>query len=260
MLVSLTGGTGTTSETGGTTSYTVKLTGATSATGSVSFTVGGLDGTEGALTGSYVLNEQNNWTSVISVAGLNDRDDDGNIAYQLNFATDLFGQQQVTVINADNDVTPTSIGARSGNYKGAPSVTGTIAGLASDGGDVVSIKEGIAKTGGYAAVEWRWTFSNLTAGDYKLHLDAASDGEAMQFDFTTNGGTSWTKLQAGTAIAGDLDVVGIATSLMVRLVDLDRAGDTTKSTFTIDMLTLEKAAAPAGASFIDSVEHAEWYI
>ena len=162
-----------------------------------------MDRSEGACPAAN-LNEQNNWTSVITVAGVNDRDDDGNVAYQLNFTTDSYGQQQVTVINADNDVTPGSIGARSGAYKAAPTVTGTIAGLAIDGGEVVAIKEGIAKTGGYAVVDWRWTFSNLTAGDYKLHLDATSDGEEMSSISRRMAAASWNPSERRGHRSGDL--------------------------------------------------------
>ncbi len=259
LLVSLASGTGTTSETGGTTSYTVKLTGATSATGSVSFSVGGVDGTEGILSGGVILNEQNNWTSVITVAGVNDRDDDGNVAYQLNFTTDLYGQQQVTVINADNDITPTSIGARSGAYKAAPTVTGTMAGLAIDGGEVVAIKEGTCQ-------ERRLRDGRLAMDVLQSHrrrLQAAPRRDIRRRDDAVRFLDEWRH---------ELEPVPDRSCHLGRshphrrreqldgAVDGRRpSGDTTKSTFSIDLLTLEKIV-PAGASFIDSVQHADWLI
>ncbi|MBY0398385.1 MAG: hypothetical protein K2X91_18215, partial [Thermoleophilia bacterium] len=77
-----------TTEAGGTASLRVFLANADATTpDSVTVQIAGLDATEGALpAGSLVLTRAGGWSADIVLAGVNDRDDDANRAYSLDFS------------------------------------------------------------------------------------------------------------------------------------------------------------------------------
>ncbi len=111
----------TTTEIGGTSTFTVRLN--TQPTASVSIAISSNDATEGSVSPASVTFSTVNWSTpqTITITGLNDNIDDGNIAYTIttNAATSTdtkyngINPLDVSVINTDDDVagitvTPTS--------------------------------------------------------------------------------------------------------------------------------------------------------
>ena len=257
----------TTNESGASDSVVVK---AVNATGDVLVTVGGLDATEGALSATtLLLNAANNWTATLGVTGVNDRDADGTQSYQLGFSASGLGTVYATVGNLDNDIGPASVGstptttvrktATTGKVA-ATSVTGTAPALSADDGVVLKIAEGGSSTS-YTA-EWRWQFNLPTAGNATLHVDATSTGEAFRFEYSTDSGASWKGFQGAPANAaawnGDYLLSGAGTSVLVRLIDAVRSGDSVRDSFSVDLLTVTPAvvaAAPAAADPLQTDFH-----
>lgn len=242
----------TTSEAGATGSFRVFLAGADGTTpDAVTVAVAGLDATEGA-TGltEIVLTRANGYAADVTVAGLNDRDDDGSAGYALSLSAGAFGSAEVAVTNLDNDLATATAGARGtslGTWKKSPAATNAnLAALAADDGAAMTISEGTI--GSVQRLEWRWQFSNLTAGQKVVHLDAEAAQEAMFFQYSTNG-TSWTNLGGGstprTNWEGDFTVDVTGGSLWIRVVDSITTADKARSSVSIDVLTLEDAGAPA---------------
>lgn len=212
----------------------------------VAVQITGHDGTEGALSEStYVLTRENGWTTDVALVGLNDREDDGDVAYALNVSAGGFGSASLSVVNLDNDALPATTGARFGTYAKAPSAwNAKLAALAADDGKAMTLTEGTS--GGSATIEWRWHFDNQTPGTKVVHLDAASPDEAVRFEYS-NDGMAWTSLDpngtADTLWAGDYEIASEAPTLWIRLVDAGAANDSARSTISIDLLTIENASS-----------------
>jgi len=110
----LTGSTLTTSETGTTASFTLKLTTAPTANVTVSFT--GLDSTENSLSPSTLTFTTSNWNTAqtVTVTGVDDALVDGDIAYTLTASasstdTNFNGRTAlIDITNTDNDVAATA--------------------------------------------------------------------------------------------------------------------------------------------------------
>jgi len=240
----------TTSETGAGASFRVFLAGADGSTPeAVTVAIAGLDPTEGTLgLTEILLTRASGYSATVNIGGLNDRDDDGSAGYVLSLSAGAFGSAEVAVTNLDNDIATASVGARGmslGAWKKAPTASNaTLAALAADDGVAMTISEGAI--GSVQRLEWQWQFTGLTAGQKVLHLDAEAAQEAMFFQYSTNGST-WTTLGGGAARTdweGDftLDVTG--SSLWIRVVDSLTTTDKTRSSVSIDVLTLEDAGAP----------------
>ncbi|MBX9701944.1 MAG: hypothetical protein K2X74_21090, partial [Acetobacteraceae bacterium] len=202
-----------TSESGGVDGAVVR---ALNATGDVLVTIGGLDASEGALSAStLLLTAANNWTARLDVTGVNDRDADGDALYGLVLSASGAASVGITVSNADNDLAPGNSGwaginsaRRTVLAAGAPADA-----IESDDNAAITLLEG--GTAPTFALDWRWEFSNLAAGNYRLQLDARSSGEAIRFAYSNDGGATWTRfmengsfLQARTEWTGDYTVVG----------------------------------------------------
>lgn len=245
-----------TSEAGGSDSLTLR---AVNATGDVLVSVGGLDASEGKLSASsLLLNAANNWTATLGVTGINDRDADGSVTYNLALAAAGFDTLAVKVTNTDNDIAPTSGGssgssggASGGGKKGSAKAlvqNATVAELAADDGVSATLTEAGRRSG--FNLEWRWEFTGLTGGDHRLQVDASSNGEAFRLQYSTDGAATWKAFDGAPASAatwfGDYLATGVGSSLWVRLVDTDQSSaDTVKSSFAMDLLTLTPSSPGA---------------
>ncbi len=216
----------------------------------VTVLLSGLDPTEGRLSAeTLVLDAANGWTATVAVTGVDDRDADGAAAWTLLAEAPGFAPLGIAVTNADDDRTPLDAGAAAAPLgRRAPVATeATLAALAAEDGDAMVLTEGGRQ--GERALEWRWQFEGLEAGDYRLQVAAASKREAFRLEYSTDGAASWQGFAEGPgdakAWAGDVLVVGVGESLWVRLLDAVVEGDTRRNDIAVDLLTL--ARLPAGA-------------
>ena len=247
-----------TTEAGGSDSVTLR---ALNATGDILVGVTGLDTTEGSLSASsLLLNATNNWTATLRVSGRDDREADGAVAYSLSLGATGLGSVTVQVINADNDITPTSSGTAfksgtttsgGGGKKTSRSPEGAVvATLAADDGSALTITES-GRSPNFNQ-EWRWEFAGLSAGDHRLQVDASSAGEAFRLEYSTDGAVSWRSFAGApgnaTAWNGDFLATGVSNSLWVRLVDAVRSNDSTRDSFVVDLLTLAPVVPSASSS------------
>lgn len=216
---------------------------------SVTVQISGLDATEGKLGAtSLVLTRASGFSADVVLTGVNDRDDDGNGAYGLSLTSSAFGSATVDVTNLDNDFATASAGARGtsfGTWKKAPTAaSATLASLAKDDGASMTLTEGLI--GRNAQLEWQWQFTGLSAGNKVVHLDATAASEAMTFQYSTNG-TSWQNIDGGSAAhtswVGDYNVAATGSTLWVRVIDSITTGDASRSTVSIDVLTIEDAGS-----------------
>lgn len=245
----------TTSESG--TAQTITVT-ATNATGPLAVQITGLDTTEGVLsTDALVLSATGTpgvYAGSFTITGRDDRDDDGNVAYNLLVSAAGVTGVQIGVTNLDDDVATAGIGAAFAVDPRRPATSSgaTLSNLQFDDGIAMRITEGGAK--GAYSLEWRYQFTGLAAGSYTLQADAAASGSekfSMQTAVLAAGAnptstTPWTTL---AGLSGDYAVaVNSANStLWVRLVDATRSGDSTKDVLSVDLLTLEPVVAAPGA-------------
>jgi hypothetical protein len=135
-------------------------------------------------------------------------------------------------------------------------VTGTLADTQTSNNAYEAISE-VLSTGGSAAskfsrLEQRWTIV-VGAGTVKqLHVEgfksSSTDGDDFKFEYSTNGGTSFTPVSLSLPFADDgIDRVAnlpgtVTGNVIVRVVDTDRtAGHQTLDTVTIDELWIRAA-------------------
>ncbi|MGG5818621.1 zinc-dependent metalloprotease family protein [Falsiroseomonas sp. HW251] len=237
-------------------SQTVTIT-ATNATGPIALQITGLDATEGTLSSNQLTltatGTPNVYAGSFTITGRDDRDDDGNVAYNLLVSGAGLPGLQIAVTNQDDEAAPNGIGAAVAVDPRRPATSSgaTLSSLQFDDGVAMRITEGGAK--GAYSLEWRYQFSGLAVGSYTLQSDAAGGAEAMRLQTavlaagaTPGTGTSWTTL---AGLSGDYGVtIGAANStLWVRFVDTVRSSDGTKDVLSVDLLTLEPVAAAPGA-------------
>lgn len=251
-----------TSEMGQSATFTVH---AVNATSSLTVQIAGLDGTEGSLSQSSInLNQANNWTAEVTVTGLNDLLLDRDVTSTLTLNTIGATGTSIAVTNLDNDHATFNAGAKAGGtYKKPPTLTnGTLAALAADDGNAMTIGEGTI--GSTARLEWRWEVKNLAAGDHAVHLDAVSAGEAFRFEYSADGGTTWQSFAghagAATTWNGEFDVTtSSAGSLWVRVVDDVTSGDTRRDSIAVDSLFVETLHEAAAGTTAAAVPH-DWVL
>jgi hypothetical protein len=229
-----------TGEDGEDAAFTVRAEGAT---GEVTVRIGGLDSGEGGLAATSVrLDAANGWTATIGVAGRNDGNRDGDAGYRLELGADGFDGAAVSVLNADNEISPLDAGTASGAYAAAPTVEGGAAELTAGDGNARTITEGVIGT--VSRMVWRWRFDGLAAGDARVHLDVSSTGERFKMQYSTDGST-WRDFSDGPGLAnawaGDFLAEGITESgeLRLRLLDGVRSADWSRDSFAIDLVTIE---------------------
>jgi hypothetical protein len=162
---------GNTTESGGTATFTVRLT--SQPTGDVVIAVSSTDTTEGTVAISSLTFTNGNWNSnqTVTVTGVNDYLDDGNIGYTIVLGvaassdTDYNGLNpaDVSVTNTDNDISGFSVSTISGNTTEAGgTATLTVALTAQPTADVlVSVissdtTEGTVSTSGLTFTDSDW--------------------------------------------------------------------------------------------------------
>ncbi|WP_158292179.1 hypothetical protein, partial [Paracraurococcus ruber] len=153
----------------------------------------------------------------------------------------------------DDDIAPVSAGRAFGTYTTAPGVNNaTLSALSIDSPTATStaaltMREGMTTAG--AGIDFRWQFTNLAAGDKLLQVDATSSVEAFRLEYSTDNAATWQAFAGapGSALAwkGDFLATGVGASLWVRLIDAVVAGDATRDTIVVDLLTLSNAASTA---------------
>ena len=210
--------------------------------------VGGFDATEGRLSAStLLLNAGNNWTATLGVTGINDRDVDGAVSYALGLSAAGLGPLTLTVTNADNDSGPISGGTstttttptKGGGAKATANAAAPTSLLFDDGSTLTVTETG--KSPNFTA-NWVWQFTGLSAGDYRVQLDASSNGEAFRFQYSTDSAVTWKAFDGAPASAtlwnGDFLATGVGSSLAIRLTDAVPTGDSVRSSFLVDLLTI----------------------
>ncbi len=241
----------TTTEAGAAATATLRATGAT---GDVSVDITGLDATEGRLTATKVLlNAANNWTASVGVTGVNDRDADGAITYTLQAAASGATSAALQVTNLDNDVGAGSgqvIGQAAGRKGTSTQTTSSVSVTATQKDD--GTNQTVTETGSKPnfVAEARWQFSGLSAGDYRVQVDAQAAREQFVLQYSVDGGTSWKSFAGAPASsltwAGDFLATGVGSSLWVRAMDVLRTSDSTKDSILVDLLTVSQAVAGDG--------------
>jgi hypothetical protein len=227
---------------GGTASFTLRAAGAT---GDVLVALSGLEATEGSLGASQVLlNAANDWTAVVAVAGLEDRDVDGSIAYSLQLAAEGFATQTVQVTNADNDIAADARATASGSWSKRPTNSNnTLSAQSNDDGKTTLWSEGTFSNG-QVGIDLRWKFSNLTAGDKLVQVDAWSAAELLRFEYSLDNASTWRLFDGATdgrlAWNGDLLATGVGSTLWVRLIDTVRT-DTVSDRLWVDLVSVTAA-------------------
>jgi hypothetical protein len=235
----------TTSESGGAATVVLRAQGAT---GDVAVQIAGLDATEGSLSfTSFLLNAGNNWSASLQVSGRNDRDADGTVSYTLEAAAAGAIRASLQVSNLDNDIAPGSATTVSTNRNGALSQNSVSPSpVGADDGVAQSVTEGGSKSS--LSAEARWQFTNLSAGDWRVQVDASAAREQFRFEFSTDNALSWRSFTGAPSSAlnwtGDLVATGVGGTLWVRAIDVVRSGDNQRDTITVDLLTLAPVVDP----------------
>lgn len=218
---------------------------ATHATGDILVHLGGANPAMAALSASdLLLNAANNWTAVVGVAGLDNRDVDGTKSFTLQATSDAAPAISIGVTLQDNDIAPINGGKAFGTYSTAPGVnSASTMILSSDNASHMTLREGMTADG--AGIDYRWQFNKLTAGDKLVQIDAWSNVEAFRFEYSTDGAATWQSFDGAPASAlawnGAWLATGVGTSLVVRVVDAVIAGDTVRDTMMFDLLTVTNA-------------------
>lgn len=233
----------TTTEAGGSASFTLKATGAT---GSVTVQISGLDATEGRLSAnSVVLNAANDWTTTLSVTGVNDRDADGAITYILQASASGATGATIQVTNLDNDIgaAVAQVMAAPVTRKGVTTQTANNVSAANthrDDGVTQTITE-VGSKGSFNA-EARWQFTGLSGGTYVVQADAWSSREQFALQYSVDNAATWLSFAGAPASAlawnGNYTASGVGSTLWVRAVDVLRSNDSTKDTIQVDLLTI----------------------
>jgi hypothetical protein len=223
---------------------------ASDATAEIVVTIAGLNAAQGELSAtSLVLNAGNGWSAALGVTGIDDRDVDGDARYTLTFAAEGLASVTAAVTHLDDDVSAASGGSIIGSYSTAPTTfNATVRSQAADDGSFfASFREGFGAAG--AGIEIRWQFADLTPGDQVLQLDARSGAELFRFEYSVDDGTTWQRFDGAPDSAlrwsGDFVAQDAGEALWVRLLDVNVAGDTTRDSFIIDLLTLTHAKVAA---------------
>ncbi len=243
-----------TSESGGTDSVTLR---ALNATGDILVAVTGLDATEGSLSASsLLLNAANNWTATLGITGRDDREADGDATYELGFEADGLAARRLAVTNRDNDIAAADLGTAGIRSTGV-AATPQASPLAFEDGRTMLLTEGLRITGHDYVLGWRWQFDGLAPGDYAVQLQARSSGEAMRIGYSVDGGANWRSfpeaVRKSAVFDGSFTATEVDGSLMVRLFDTERSGDTVQDSVTVDLLTIAPLLPPLalGASAAD---------
>ncbi len=243
-----------TSEGGSSERFTIS---AANATAPVVVTVGGLDATEGALrtaTGtaigsSFTLDASNGWALELELDGVDDRSDDGDIGYALAFSAAGMSTVSVAASNRDDDLAPTSTGTAVGTWRSAPSITSgnSVSAIGGDDSTSMVLREGTLSGSSSYRLDWMWKFTGVAAGDYELHLDATSSQESFVFAYSTSRGASWSALGAASRTwSGDFDVGAVGSGeLWVKVTDAATSGDRSRSTISVDLVTIEMVGSAA---------------
>ncbi|MDO9714404.1 zinc-dependent metalloprotease family protein, partial [Paracraurococcus lichenis] len=224
---------------------------ATNATSDILLSLSGAPVGTSLSASQLTLSAANNWTASVTLASIEDRDAAGNKAFTLLASSGGVAPNLSTAGTLlDNDIAPASGGNTYGTYTIAPTVSNaTVSSIAMDNlgastTDVLTLGEGMTTAG--ATIDYRWTFTNLTAGDKLLQVDAWSGGEAFRLVYSTDDAVTWKAFDAPDAPAwkGSYLATGVGSSLWVKLVDTSITDDATVDTVTVDLLTLTNA--PAG--------------
>ncbi|HKQ63009.1 MAG TPA: thrombospondin type 3 repeat-containing protein [Candidatus Polarisedimenticolaceae bacterium] len=131
-------------------------------------------------------------------------------------------------------------------------VTGNLAGTQSSNDVVEAITEVLSSGGNpasrFSRLEQRWTIAVTAGTRVELHVEGfrtnSSDGDDFRFEYSTNGGTSFTPIPLVSLPLGDDDVdrtallpPSLAGNVIFRVVDTDRtAGAQSLDTVSIDEL------------------------
>jgi VCBS repeat-containing protein len=166
--LTLTGTSLTTSETGTSASFTVKLN--SQPTADVTVTLSGLDNTEGSLSATTLTFTSGNWNTAqtVTVTGVDDTLDDGDIAYTL------------TATTSSTDA----------NYTGANARTGTVSvtNTDDDAAPTLSIDD-VTVGEGAGTATFTVTRSGASGGTTTVDYATASGSAAAGSDFTAASGT-----------------------------------------------------------------------
>jgi len=131
-------------------------------------------------------------------------------------------------------------------------VSGTFGATLTSNDAVETITE-VLSTGGspstkFSRLEHRWSFTVAAGSTIELHVEgfrgASTDGDDFRFEWSTNGGTTFTPVTMASLppADGDTDLVGILSgavsgSVLIRVVDTDRtAGHQTLDSVALDEL------------------------
>lgn len=233
----------TTTESGGSAVARLRASGAT---GDVLVQLGGLEGREGSLSAtSLLLTAANDWTAEVTITGRDDRDADGDAVYTLRAEAAGAVGASLAVTNLDDDRGAVQAVAYtvSTNARGVTKVTQTaldVAATRADDGQALRILE----SGGSPnfAIDARWKFEGLAAGNWRVQVDASSPKELFRLEYSVDGGQSWQGFAGAPASAlawdGSWVAVGVVDTLWVRVVDVLREGDSTRNAVNLDLLTI----------------------
>jgi hypothetical protein len=135
-------------------------------------------------------------------------------------------------------------------------VTGTLARTQTSDDQVEAITEVLSSGGGpsqkFSLLEHRFTFTVPPGSDRKLHVEgfrsSSADGDDFRFEYSTNGGTSFSPLSLSLPLFDDdvdrIEALGGTefSSVIVRIVDTNHAqGTQSLDTVSIDEIWIRVA-------------------
>ena len=205
----------------------------------------------------------------VTVTAVDDSDDEGahtgTITHSVSSSDTGYGGFSVTDVVAavtDNDAPAggaDDFAIAESNSSG--SVTGTYLDTHSSDDVREAISEELYSGNKRSRLQHTWDF-DVTGGDAVIfHLEAFhnSTAEDFQFDYSTDGGSSWMSLLTLTATTEDSQMVtmpsGLSGSVVVRVVDSNRSrGESSADSVFIDQMYFESTSSTPtpGITFVES--------
>lgn len=266
----------TTTEAGGTATFTVVLN--TQPTADVTIDIRSNDTTEGTVNISSLTFTASNWNQAqtVTVIGVDDSSVDGSIGYTIitdpasssDPEYDGLDASDVSVVNEDND-SPTInyFHAISGNLVGGnvdyfidPTVTGDYTATHNSDNIYQEITEGLISAGRRKTLSgvdyYQWDFGVLAGADsfaVEAFRDANSEGDDFAFEYSTNGGATWTALATVNSSSKqvyqvDLSASPVSGETLVRVIDTNRSPKNfSRETLHVDWLYFQSGSGAASA-------------